>query len=145
MTALAGKRPPSTSGRTDSTTTRSRSPDRSDAVVSGPRTPSRMTLGRSRSARGSAGVGPRLTAVLTTSPSVLALRSVYLGFLQPSGVINVHGLPLAVGVQRCLPSLAMTVAGTPGAPKRQLHLGADRPCIDIDDSSGHRSEERRVG
>ena len=31
----------------------------------------------------------------------------------------------------------MTVAGTPGAPKRQLHLGADRPCIDIDDSSGH--------
>src|SRR3972149_3026818 len=58
--------------------------------------------------------------------------------LAPSaGGIDVHGLPLAVGVEGRRAGLAVAVAGAAGAAEGQLHLGADGAGVYIDDAGGY--------
>src|SRR3990172_7959865 len=57
-----------------------------------------------------------------------------LRLLWPAGVVDVDGLPLAVGVEGGRAGLAVAVAGAAGAAEGQLHLGADGAGVYIDDA-----------
>src|SRR3990172_9225176 len=60
-----------------------------------------------------------------------------LRLLWPAGVVDVDGLPLAVGVEGGRAGLAIAVAGAAGAAEGQLHLGADGAGVYIDDAGGY--------
>ncbi len=61
--------------------------------------------------------------------------SIDLSPLQPAAVIDVDGLPLGTCIQSGRARLAVTVTRSPRAPERQVNLGADGACIDVDNSS----------
>src|SRR2546422_11428056 len=80
----------------------------------------------------------------TNHTSLCNLRGgVDLGLLQPSRVVDVDRLPLREDVQSRLPRLAVAVARVLRAAKRQMHLGAGRPRVDVGDARlkvAHRAE-----
>src|SRR4249920_2577619 len=56
-----------------------------------------------------------------------------LGALEPAREVDVDRLPLGIRVERDVARLAMAVAGLLPATERQVHLGAGRPGVDVDD------------
>src|SRR4051812_28862427 len=63
--------------------------------------------------------------------------------LELARVIDVERLPLREDVERCLPRLALPVAGVLRAAERQMHLGARRAGVDVGDPGlkvAHRPE-----
>src|SRR6185503_11868291 len=71
------------------------------------------------------------------------LELVDLRALQLARVVHVDGLPLSIEVERCLPRLAMSVAGCLRAAERQVHLRTGRARVDVRDPRvqvAHRTE-----
>src|SRR5436190_14896623 len=71
--------------------------------------------------------------------------SVDLRLLELPRVVDVDRLPLGEDVERGLTGFAVAVAGVLGPAEREMHLGADRPRVDVRDPGlevAHRAEGR---
>src|ERR687896_1902783 len=62
------------------------------------------------------------------------LGRVDLCLLQPARVVDVDGLPLGEDVERGLAGLTVPVPRVLRAAERQVHLGPDRPGVDVRDA-----------
>ncbi len=68
------------------------------------------------------------------SISLPSLARIDLGLLKLPAVIDVHGLPLAEGIEHRMRGLPVPVARILHTAEGQLHLGADRRTVDAGDS-----------